>query len=211
MLFLKCTSTSILGELSKGSQEGLAILFRIEPRLLEWLNELDALNSDASRKDDHRILTTSSTQPVTPMQHFKDIPSYIHEPCPHSLEAKCLSELTVIGQFNNAFIVSLLHISEDEIFLIIVDQHAADERYHYESILEQTGSGMGSQKLIAPCPLKWSLKELEFVENHMDQLARAGYKVELSDTGGAYLHSCPVLLGRLSTEQGTLSILTMQI
>lgn len=47
-----------------------------------------------------------------------------------------IASLFLIGQFNLGFLVCSLEI-EDKTMIFIIDQHAADEKYNYETLFEK--------------------------------------------------------------------------
>lgn len=78
-------------------------------------------------------------------------------------EKQSFKEMRVVGQFNKGFIVCRLH---DEIF--IVDQHASDEKYNYETLRHKTQIKI--QKLIAP--LKMDLTAVQVHKPYIMWLER---------------------------------------
>jgi DNA mismatch repair ATPase MutL len=72
-------------------------------------------------------------------------------------------KMTVIGQFNLGFIIAELK-TESEKHLMIIDQHAADEKYRYEMYQRETQ--LPSQPLIIPRQLELpTLDEILISEN----------------------------------------------
>src|SRR5699024_5600582 len=66
------------------------------------------------------------------------------------IKKEYFSLMTVIGQFNNGFILTELDIPDGR-FLVVIDQHAADEIYNFET-LRKTFT-LKKQKLLVPVPL----------------------------------------------------------
>ncbi|KAG5635395.1 hypothetical protein H0H81_011417 [Sphagnurus paluster] len=93
------------------------------------------------------------------------------------------ANMEILGQFNLGFIVArrrkVAAADEGEVAmddLFVVDQHAADEKYNFET-LQQTTS-IQSQKLFRPQPMELTASdELLAIEN-MDVLRQNGFEVE---------------------------------
>lgn len=54
----------------------------------------------------------------------------------HIIFFKFNIRLFLIGQFNLGFLVSSLEI-ENKVMLFLIDQHAADEKFNYENLLDK--------------------------------------------------------------------------
>ncbi|KAH0579376.1 hypothetical protein H2248_003513 [Termitomyces sp. 'cryptogamus'] len=101
------------------------------------------------------------------------------------IDKKDFAMMDIIGQFNLGFIVTRRRkaVSQDNKFvgtvmddLFIVDQHAADEKYNFETLQQTTV--INSQKLFKPQRMELTASdELVALEN-MDVLRRNGFEVE---------------------------------
>jgi DNA mismatch repair ATPase MutL len=82
-------------------------------------------------------------------------------------------QMEIIGQFNLGFILTLL--GQD---LFIIDQHATDEKFRYETLQQTTV--MKTQPLICPLPLEVTAGiELTIIE-HLPLFERNGFKLRVS-------------------------------
>jgi DNA mismatch repair protein MutL len=100
------------------------------------------------------------------------------------------SALTVIGQFNAAYI-----LCQDGADLLLIDQHAAHERVAFEQLKAQfAGNGVESQGLLFPETLELSFREGAAMEEHLAHFIRLGFAPE--PFGGAtwLLKGAPQLL-----------------
>jgi DNA mismatch repair protein MutL len=89
------------------------------------------------------------------------------------------SSLTVIGQYNAAYIVCQ-HGTE----LVLIDQHAAHERVAFERLKTQfVGGAIESQGLLFADTLDFSFKEAATVRDNLAGLQRLGFGLE--EFGGA--------------------------
>ncbi|HEY6872673.1 MAG TPA: DNA mismatch repair endonuclease MutL [Geobacteraceae bacterium] len=89
------------------------------------------------------------------------------------------SGLTVIGQFNAAYI-----LCQDGTDLVVIDQHAAHERVAFERLkLEFAALGVESQGLLFPETVELSFREAATLAEHAAELTRLGF--ELEAFGGA--------------------------
>lgn len=86
-----------------------------------------------------------------------------------------LPQLRVIGQFHKCYI-----LAEGEKGLYIIDQHAAQERYHYELIREQILSGKNdSQPLLLPITIESSIAAVTQADELNQLLEQIGIHLEV--------------------------------
>ncbi len=88
--------------------------------------------------------------------------------------------LTVIGQFNNGFILTRFESSRD---LFIIDQHASNEIFNFENL--QHSVSLRPQKLIASIPLCFSAEEACVVADNLNVFAHNGFLIESNDAFGS--------------------------
>lgn len=82
--------------------------------------------------------------------------------------------MEVIGQFNLGFII--VRLNND---LFIVDQHAADEKYNFETLEEKTV--LQSQKLALPEPLILNPTSESILLDHLQLFELNGFKFEINE------------------------------
>lgn len=81
------------------------------------------------------------------------------------------TKMKVIGQFNMGFIIALL--DDDKRHLLIIDQHAADEKFHYE--LYQKTTKLTTQPLIIPLQMEMSVSEELLLQEHLSVFVKNGF------------------------------------
>ncbi|KAG6020284.1 hypothetical protein E4U40_006226 [Claviceps sp. LM458 group G5] len=114
------------------------------------------------------------------------------------------AKMRVVGQFNLGFIIalrprstSILNDSQDE--LLIVDQHASDEKFNFEKL--QANTVVQSQRLVHPKTLVLTALEEEIVLQNVRALEANGFQVQVDVTGAATVGSrCQLLALPLSRE-----------
>lgn len=84
-------------------------------------------------------------------------------------------DMEIIGQFNKGFIITRL-VKNDKAYLIIVDQHAADEIFNYENI--KKNAKILKQKVLVPIELKLSPIDKLFVEENIVSFSIYGFDIE---------------------------------
>lgn len=94
--------------------------------------------------------------------------------------------MEVIGQFNLGFIIARRRTrpdssSHDMDDLFIVDQHASDEKFNFETL--QLTTQIRSQKLIVPRPLELSASDELVAIEHQETLLSNGFDISVSETG----------------------------
>ena len=115
-----------------------------------------------------------------------------------SFPKELFGEMSVMGQFNNGFIVARLESGisgSSELFLI--DQHAANEKYLFEEYYRKIK--LDYQRLIIPIKIRAPPWIEEVVVEHKDILAKNGFLADIgNDTDGnrcILLNSLPTLSG----------------
>lgn len=96
------------------------------------------------------------------------------------------ASMDVIGQFNLGFIIARRRTepsgSADEMDdLFIVDQHASDEKYNFETL--QLTTQIRSQKLICPRALELSASDELVAIEHQSTLLANGFEIAVSESG----------------------------
>uniref|UniRef100_D8Q7M4 DNA mismatch repair protein PMS1 n=1 Tax=Schizophyllum commune (strain H4-8 / FGSC 9210) TaxID=578458 RepID=D8Q7M4_SCHCM len=96
------------------------------------------------------------------------------------------AKMDVVGQFNRGFIIARRRkqpesggSSMDDLF--IVDQHASDEKYNFETLQQTTK--IESQRLLRPRPLELTAADEMIARDHLDVLRQNGFEVEDSGAG----------------------------
>ncbi|MFT3922004.1 MAG: DNA mismatch repair endonuclease MutL [Myxococcales bacterium] len=93
-------------------------------------------------------------------------------------------------------------LCESERGLCVIDQHAADERIHYDRLRRQFAAGeVKQQRLLLPEKVELSERETQLVESHAESIARAGIEASPIGPSTVAIHSVPALLRRSSPER----------
>lgn len=86
-----------------------------------------------------------------------------------------LPQMEVIGQFHNNYI-----LAQGEVGLYIIDQHAAQERYHYECIKEKILSGRNdNQPLLIPISIESTIAAITQVDMLNKAFSSIGISLEV--------------------------------
>lgn len=136
--------------------------------------------SDSDEEDDLKTkldyfekIFDSAHQPAPEMPEFLFIENTLNDNI--HIEKSDLGNLKVIGQFNKGFILTKL-TKESRTYLIIIDQHAADEIYNYETL--QRNFHLKKQKLIVPCKLKGNAFDEFLVRANQERIGRNGFEFD---------------------------------
>ncbi|MCH4286362.1 MULTISPECIES: DNA mismatch repair endonuclease MutL [Bacillota] len=99
-----------------------------------------------------------------------------------------LPQLQVIGQFHNCYI-----IAQGEKGLYIIDQHAAQERYHYEIIRKQILEGVkDTQPLLLPITIESSISAVSQVDTINAMLEQLGIHLDVFGNNTFIVRELPV-------------------
>jgi DNA mismatch repair protein MutL len=82
-----------------------------------------------------------------------------------------LPTLRVLGQLQDTYVVA-----ETDDGLVLIDQHAADERVNYERLQREFADGMASQALAEPVTLELTAREAELFASHAERLEEIGFE-----------------------------------
>nr|WJN24954.1 mismatch repair protein [Pseudozyma thailandica] len=96
------------------------------------------------------------------------------------------ASMQVLGQFNLGFIIARRRTTPDSSTdemddLFIVDQHASDEKFNFETL--QLTTQIRSQKLISPRSLELSASDELVAIEHQATLLANGFEIAVSETG----------------------------
>jgi DNA mismatch repair protein MutL len=100
-----------------------------------------------------------------------------------------LPAMRVLGQFRETYVVA-----ETEDGLVLVDQHAADERINYERLRESVAGGTTTQALAEPVRLEVTAREAELFEANDEALARLGFHASLVEERVVEVSTVPALV-----------------
>nr|DBA11359.1 TPA_inf: PMS1 [Sporisorium graminicola] len=94
--------------------------------------------------------------------------------------------MDIVGQFNLGFIIARRRTLPDAFAdemddLFIVDQHASDEKFNFETL--QLTTQIRSQKLIVPRPLELSASDELVAIEHQETLLSNGFEIAVSEAG----------------------------
>jgi DNA mismatch repair protein MutL len=104
-------------------------------------------------------------------------------------EYERLPSLRVLGQYDETYLVA-----ESDDGLLLVDQHAADERVNYERLRERFADGVTAQTLADPVELELTAREATLFDPYREALADLGFDVELTGERTVAVRSVPALL-----------------
>jgi DNA mismatch repair protein MutL len=104
-------------------------------------------------------------------------------------EFESLPHMEILGQFRETYIVA-----ESRDGLVLIDQHAADERINYERLREQFEGDTTTQALADPVELELTAREAELFAAHEDALATLGFHASLVDDRRVRVTTVPSLV-----------------
>ncbi|KOX96468.1 DNA mismatch repair endonuclease MutL [Halorubrum tropicale] len=88
-------------------------------------------------------------------------------------EFDSLPSLRVLGQLHETYVVA-----EASDGLVLIDQHAADERVNYERLKAAFADGADAQALAEPVRIELTAREAALFEEFVDDLAGIGFRAE---------------------------------
>ena len=102
-----------------------------------------------------------------------------------------LPSMRVLGQYRDTYFVA-----ETDDGLVLIDQHAADERVNYERLRERFAEAATSQALADPVELSLTAREAELFEEYEPALRRLGFRAERVSDRTVEVRTVPELVAR---------------
>lgn len=78
--------------------------------------------------------------------------------------------------------------------LLLIDQHAAQERLNYEKMIKAYDQNNYSQNLITPLLIELNPQEANVIRNYSEQLYKMGFDVSFFDENSIAIRSVPIVL-----------------
>ncbi|MFD1640362.1 DNA mismatch repair endonuclease MutL [Halohasta litorea] len=97
-----------------------------------------------------------------------------------------LPDLRLLGQLYDTYL-----LAETDDGLILIDQHAADERVNYERLQETVADSPSTQALAEPVSLELTAREAALFDDHSESLAEVGFRAERRGTREIEVHAVP--------------------
>ncbi|AMD22840.1 HHR071Cp [Eremothecium sinecaudum] len=157
-----------LSSLSKSHTHNLETAATIELQLLKRsLEKIDSL----LQSPDHTtsFLKNETFEDVLNAERFLTL----------SVCKKDFKKMKVVGQFNLGFIIVTRRL-QGKHDLFIVDQHASDEKYNFETLKNTTT--FKSQLLLKPEPIEMSVIDELIVIDNLEVFNRNGFKFKINET-----------------------------
>ena len=98
-------------------------------------------------------------------------------------------DLRVLGQLHDTYVVA-----EADDGMILVDQHAADERVHYERLQERFEGDVTTQELAEPVDVELTAREAAAFDDLKDAVARIGFRADRVGDRTVAVSTVPALL-----------------
>ena len=99
-----------------------------------------------------------------------------------------LPSLRVLGQLHETYVVA-----EAPDGLVLIDQHAADERVNYERLQDAFADGADAQALAAPVRVELTAREAALFDDFVDDLAAIGFRAERAGEREVVVESVPAV------------------
>ncbi|MDZ5810318.1 DNA mismatch repair endonuclease MutL [Halorubrum sp. AD140] len=99
-----------------------------------------------------------------------------------------LPPLRVLGQLHGTYVVA-----EAPDGLVLIDQHAADERVNYERLQAAVADGADAQALAEPVRVELTAREAALFDDFVDDLAAIGFRAERAGEREVIVRSVPAV------------------
>jgi DNA mismatch repair protein MutL len=100
-----------------------------------------------------------------------------------------LPSMRVLGQLHDTYVVA-----ETDDGLVLIDQHAADERINYERLKDRFDGETTTQALAEPVSLALTARESELFSAHSEALSRLGFHADLVDDRTLEVRTVPAMI-----------------
>lgn len=155
-----------------------------------------SFSEDIIDKSDNEIIKTGSVyENKIAEEKAKEIVTQLKETIKsEKINTSHLGNFRIIGQLNKTYI-----LAENENGMMIIDQHAAEERVNYEKLMNELKDGaVTSQGLLSPIILELSPEEMQIVISNKDSINKCGYEIDEYGSGSIIIRSVPFVFERPS-------------
>ena len=135
---------------------------------------------------DHVARSAPSDTPDAPVAPRAELPHEEREPYPLGF---------ALAQLHGVYI-----LAQNAAGLVLVDMHAAHERIVFERLKAQATGALATQRLLIPCVVAASEREVAAAEAHRDALLGLGFDLSLGGPRALTLRSVPALLADAEPE-----------
>ncbi|QSW99993.1 DNA mismatch repair endonuclease MutL [Haloterrigena alkaliphila] len=118
-------------------------------------------------------------------------------------EFESLPALRVLGQLHDTYLVC-----ETDDGLVLIDQHAADERVNYERLQRAFADDPAAQALAEPVELELTAAEAEAFEHYREALSRLGFYADRVDDRTVAVTTVPAVLEETIAPERLRDVLT---
>ncbi|WP_200530426.1 DNA mismatch repair endonuclease MutL [Halorubrum sp. LN27] len=143
----------------------------------------DAVPSPSADAPDERRDPTTDSRPAATAQR-----TLAGESTSAERTYDSLPPLRVLGQLHETYVVA-----EAPDGLVLIDQHAADERVNYERLQAAFADGAAAQALAEPVRIELTAREAALFEEFVDDLAGIGFRAERAGEREAVVRSVPAV------------------
>ena len=99
-----------------------------------------------------------------------------------------LPSMRILGQLHDTYVVA-----ETDSGMVLVDQHAADERVNYERLQSELDGDVATQALADPVELELTARETALFEEYREALASLGFRAERVDQRTVAVEAVPAV------------------
>jgi len=99
-----------------------------------------------------------------------------------------LPALRVLGQLYDTYL-----LAETDSGLVLIDQHAADERVNYERLQVELADSPSTQQLAEPVSLELTAREAALFDDHSHQLTAVGFQAEQKEPRSVDVTAVPAV------------------
>ncbi|WP_267162997.1 DNA mismatch repair endonuclease MutL [Halovenus salina] len=100
-----------------------------------------------------------------------------------------LPSMRILGQYEETYVVA-----ETDDGLVLIDQHAADERINYERLKNAFSGETTTQTLAEPVDIELTAREVELFDSHTNALARLGFRARLVGDRTVKVQTVPTMV-----------------
>jgi DNA mismatch repair protein MutL len=145
----------------------------------EWADDTGGEREHEHERDSHRRFSEQPAQATLgPDEGTVETPEFDR-----------LAAMRVLGQYDDTY-----PVAETDDGLLLIDQHAADERVNYEALRERFQGDVATQTLVSPVEVELTAREADLFEANQEALSRLGFRASLVDDRTVAVRTVPAML-----------------